>query len=213
VLSVLGVGVTMLASTSAATATAAASAATGGLALATKIIGVSLLVGGTAAGGLAWHASHSSVAGARPIAPVASGAPARKPLATAPAPPEAALSAVGEPAARLPEREVAHAPPSPPRHAQTPAGALSLEVAVLERAKGALAAGDPDAALRMLDRYRAQFPRGELSSEETVLRVEALLAKGEASKARALAAEYSAAHPESPYARRVRDLFGGAAQE
>jgi hypothetical protein len=202
----------MLASTSTATATATASTATGGLALATKIIGVSLLVGGTAAGGLAWHASHSSFAGARPIVPVASGAPSRKPLAAAAAPPEAS-SAVGEAAARLPEREVAHAPPSPPRHAQTPAGALSLEVAALERAKGALAAGDPDAALRVLDRYRAQFPRGELSSEETVLRVEALLAKGETSKARALAAEYSAAHPESPYARRVRDLFGGAARE
>lgn len=213
VLGGLGVGVTVLASTSAATATATASTATGGLALATKIIGISLLVGGTTAGGLALHVSHASSAGTRPTAPVAGGALARKPVATVVATPEVVPLTVAEPAVRLPEREGTHAPPSPPRRAQPPGRTLSLEVAALERAKTALGAGDTDAALRALDRYRAQFSRGELSSEETVLRVEALLAKGESTEARALAADYSAAHPESPYARRIRDLVGGAAQE
>jgi len=82
---------------------------------------------------------------------------------------------------------------------------LAQEVAALERAHK-LATHDPDAALRELDRYHARFPGGALAAEETVLRVEALLARGDDRTARVLADAFSTAHPESPYARRVQDL-------
>lgn len=74
-----------------------------------------------------------------------------------------------------------------------------------------MAAHDPDAALRALDRYHAQFSGGALSSEETVLRVEALLMRGDKSSAVALANSFTAAHPDSPYARRIHDLVASKA--
>jgi hypothetical protein len=84
---------------------------------------------------------------------------------------------------------------------------LSLEVAALERAHKALGKHDPEGALFELDRYRAQFPNGSLASEETVLRVQALLALGDRSGAQRLAETYIAAHSDSPYARRIQELL------
>jgi outer membrane protein assembly factor BamD (BamD/ComL family) len=83
---------------------------------------------------------------------------------------------------------------------------LAGEVTALERAHQALAAHNHEAALHLLDRYRTQFPRGALASEETVLRVQALLASGDRAGAQALADAHSAAHPDSPYGRRLEDL-------
>lgn len=90
---------------------------------------------------------------------------------------------------------------------------LAAEVAALERAHAALAGDDAQLALRALDRYRARFPRGRLSSEETVLRVQALLAAGDRGRARALAEAFSADHPGSSYARRMGDLVRDAAEK
>jgi hypothetical protein len=87
---------------------------------------------------------------------------------------------------------------------------LAAEVAALERAQAALAGDDAELALRALDRYQARFPRGRLSSEETVLRVRALLAAGDRDRAGALAESFSAAHPGSSYARRMGDLVRAA---
>jgi outer membrane protein assembly factor BamD (BamD/ComL family) len=84
---------------------------------------------------------------------------------------------------------------------------LSLEVAALERAHQALGQHDADGALRELDRYRALFPNGTLASEQTVLRVQALLARGDVPAAQRLAQPYMAAHPNSPYARRIQELM------
>jgi outer membrane protein assembly factor BamD (BamD/ComL family) len=80
-------------------------------------------------------------------------------------------------------------------------------VAALEQAHAALAARDADRALLALDRYRAKFPGGRLASEETVLRIQALLARGDRDGANALANGFFAAHPDSSYADRVRDLL------
>jgi hypothetical protein len=86
---------------------------------------------------------------------------------------------------------------------------LSHEVAALELAHRALTVHNPDAALRLLDRYRVRFPHGLLSSEENVLRVQALLASGHRAGAQALADAYAAAHPNSPYSQRLEDLVHG----
>ena len=116
---------------------------------------------------------------------------------------EALVPVAPAPPARAPERaERTEAPVA--------ASTLAAEVAALERAQTALAAHDAPGALRALDHYEAAFPSGRLVREETVLRVQALLARGDADAARALAERFFAAHPDSSYARRVRELLHDA---
>lgn len=90
---------------------------------------------------------------------------------------------------------------------------LSAEVAALERAQTALGAHDAGGALRALDRYESTFPAGRLASEATVLRVQALLARGDEESAGAVADRFFTAHPDSSYARRIRDLLHDAGEQ
>jgi hypothetical protein len=89
------------------------------------------------------------------------------------------------------------------------ASTLAAEVAALELAHDGLARQDADGALRALDGYRAKFPAGRLASEETVLRVQALLVRGDRAGAVALTEAFLAAHPGSSYGSRMRDLVHG----
>lgn len=84
---------------------------------------------------------------------------------------------------------------------------LSREVAALESVQLALTERNPDAALRLLDRYAASFPAGALSSEANVFRVRALLMRGDRAGAQAIVDAYSVAHPESPYGKRLQGLL------
>jgi outer membrane protein assembly factor BamD (BamD/ComL family) len=88
----------------------------------------------------------------------------------------------------------------------SPSDQLAREVRALELAHRALTEHDPRAALARLDRYRAQFPGGSLSSEAAVLRAQALLASGDRAGAQAVADSFSAAHPDSPYASRLKEI-------
>jgi hypothetical protein len=56
--------------------------------------------------------------------------------------------------------------------------ALADEIAALDGAREALASGDAPRALRALDAHDRAFPRGALSPEATVLRIEALARRG-----------------------------------
>jgi hypothetical protein len=88
-----------------------------------------------------------------------------------------------------------------------------LELAMIERARSALAAGDPRAALAALDDYEAKYEVPIFGEEATVLRIEALRARGDRAESAALAARFLAVHPSSPLAQRVRSLgVDGAAQ-
>jgi len=89
---------------------------------------------------------------------------------------------------------------------------LSAEVSALERAQVALAGRDADGALRALDRYAVTFPAGRLASEATVLRVQALLARGDEASAGAVADRFFTAYPDSSYARRIRELLHDAGE-
>jgi hypothetical protein len=82
-------------------------------------------------------------------------------------------------------------------------------VKALEAVHEALLGRDPDAAIRLLDRYQTQFPHGSLSSEATVLRVQALLANGDRAGAQVLVDGYSAAHAGGPYVKRLKELVRG----
>lgn len=90
---------------------------------------------------------------------------------------------------------------------------LAAEVAALEVAHDRLARPDAAGALRALDGYRARFPAGRLASEETVLRVQALLVGGDRAGAVALTEAFSAAHPGSSYGSRMRDLVHDALEK
>jgi len=71
----------------------------------------------------------------------------------------------------------------------------------------ALAAHNPSSALSEIARYRAAWPDGVFLTEASVLEVEALAAQGERSRAQARAADFVAAHPDSPQADRLRALI------
>jgi hypothetical protein len=89
---------------------------------------------------------------------------------------------------------------------------FSLELAMIERARTAIAAGHPNAALGALDDYEAKFETPIFGDEASVLRIEARSALGDRALALALARQFLALHPSSPLAQRVRSLgLGGPA--
>ncbi|HYQ28924.1 MAG TPA: hypothetical protein VER04_16950 [Polyangiaceae bacterium] len=79
----------------------------------------------------------------------------------------------------------------------------------MDRARVALASGNASAALAELSHYRAAWPSGVFLTEASVLEIEALSARGERALARERAAEFVAAHPDSPQADRLRALTPG----
>ncbi len=113
-------------------------------------------------------------------------------------------TAVTEPAApAVPLRETKRAQPAPPP-------TLSDEVAALQVARTALAQHDPNAALAALDRYKSRYPSARLSPEATVLRIEALVQRGDRAEATQLADRFETANPKSPYTERIRSIVRGA---
>jgi outer membrane protein assembly factor BamD (BamD/ComL family) len=84
---------------------------------------------------------------------------------------------------------------------------LSDEVVALDAARQALAAGDAAGALRAVDDHDRRFPGGALSPEATVVRIEALAARGDRAAAARLATEFLRSHPASPHAKRLRSLL------
>jgi hypothetical protein len=135
--------------------------------------------------------------------------------------PEAQLSR--EPtAARIAAREIEEAPASRPRPAPPRAGSgvrrslaaiapspLAAEVATLDAARRASAAGRQDEALRLLDHYRYDFPEGELAADAEVVAIEALAAKGDAAEAAQRAERFLTRFPNDPHAAKMR-RFGRA---
>ena len=94
--------------------------------------------------------------------------------------------------------------------------ALRAEVALLDRARGALQTQDNTRALQLLQEYASRFPRARLGPEAAALRIEALLAQGEADAARGLMQDFMRAHPTHPLQARVaRQLarHGAAARQ
>jgi hypothetical protein len=78
------------------------------------------------------------------------------------------------------------------------------ELGIIERAQRALREGDAARALELLERHRRSHPDGALAQERELLRAQALCDTGRLGEARALAAEFLAARPESAYAGKMR---------
>ncbi len=93
---------------------------------------------------------------------------------------------------------------------EAPTKLLADEVTLLEQARRAIVGGNAALALRLLDDYAARKKTGVLDREAAVLRIDAMLAKGEPDRAADLARRYLAEHPGDAHARRLRELAAQA---
>jgi hypothetical protein len=84
---------------------------------------------------------------------------------------------------------------------------LAREVSQLDGARRGLAMSDAEAALRALDQYGREFPRGVLLPEATYLRVRALLARGQRAEAAAVGRRFLAAHGGGAGASKLSQLL------
>jgi len=148
----------------------------------------------------------------------APSAPSQVPAFVAAQPPaspaEPALAPVVPPvidsaasAVPAPETPASPAPTSAPKAAASTQG-LSAELAALDAARSALASGDATGALANLDAYARNFPRGKLSLEAEVLRIDALAKSGQTAAAQKRAQAFIKRHPDSVLASRVRAYAG-----
>ena len=87
-----------------------------------------------------------------------------------------------------------------------PDSALGAQVALLDAAQTAVAAGMSGEALRLADQYRADYPNGELAPEAEVVAIEALAARADRAALAARAARFLARYPSDPHAARVQWL-------
>jgi hypothetical protein len=121
-------------------------------------------------------------------APVASTSPEREPLVSL-----------------RPKRGAAVVPaPGGERSAGLPS--IAAEIQELDRAREALAAGEPRRAIERLDRYDRLFPKGALQQEGLRLRIEAVAANGERAAARSLAQRFETLYPGSTQSERLKSL-------
>jgi hypothetical protein len=146
-----------------------------------------------------------AVAPARPAAPAPSHR--RRPA------PAAAIATVeltesvdtAERAASAPATSAA--PPEGDLTSTEQARRRAAEVALLDRARDLLAAGEITAANSALDRHAREFSDGVLTTEAEVLAIDGLLRSHHTAQAQLRAAQFLRDHPSSPLARRVRTLL------
>jgi len=100
------------------------------------------------------------------------------------------------------------ATPSVTKTPQTPqrSSTLAAQVALLDAARSAIANGTNAEAYRLAERYRADFPNGELAPEAEVVAIEALVVLGSRAAASERAARFLARYPGDPHAARVKWL-------
>lgn len=104
------------------------------------------------------------------------------------------------------------------RKPQAPAGAatghsgeparksLFEEQRVIESARAAVARGDTAGALKALDAYEQGYAERQFGPEALALRVEALAAAGQLTRARALAKDFELRYPHHPLLARVQSV-------
>ena len=87
------------------------------------------------------------------------------------------------------------------------ADSLREQAALLDRSRSRVAAGDPNGALALLDDYDRRFARAPLSEESNLIRIEALVRRGDRGAASALARRFLKAYPASVHVARVTALL------
>lgn len=84
---------------------------------------------------------------------------------------------------------------------------LAAEVEAVDRAREAMAKGNPAQTLQALDAYERGFSEQRLRPEALYLRMEALVQRGDAAGARSAATALIAADPQGPHAARARAVL------
>jgi hypothetical protein len=132
---------------------------------------------------------------AAPVARAARAVANAKPVS---APPPEPVETVAPPPVEVP------APPPPPRRSAPSRAPLAGELAVLDAATAAVAAGNSQRGLTLLDAYAKDYPRGRLGVEAEVLRIDALAQSGQKGAAASAAQRFLQRHPDSVLAVRAR---------
>jgi hypothetical protein len=86
---------------------------------------------------------------------------------------------------------------------------LSVEAAMVTKARAQLRGGDARAALSTLGRLQSRSRNGALGQERELLTIQALSALGETDAARRRARAFVASYPDSPHAAQVRGIAHG----
>lgn len=90
---------------------------------------------------------------------------------------------------------------------------LNDELTLIEQARQAQASGNSQRALQLVATYEKNYPKGRLSAEATVVKIEALFVSGQTAAATSLARGYLKNNPRSPYGQRLRGLIPALAKE
>jgi hypothetical protein len=194
---------------------AAANAASGGALLKVAWWGLATVgVSGVVAFGVATATVERKSEASAP-AEAASMLPRAEPAAAAPRlDSTVARAAIDEPAPRAPVASSTSAPrvslAQPASSADSRPNTLVEETRYLSELR-ALAATNPGAALALADDGARRFPRGVFGHEREAIAIQALVALGRSSQARARAGRFLRAYPKSPYAERLRRATGLAA--
>ena len=142
-----------------------------------------------------------------PAAPGANGAAAPTFEQDYPAPPP--LPADSQVSASM--TALSSQPPAPVEAASARANgslALAAEVALLDKARAALAGGRADEAISILDSHSWQFPAGALGPEAFVVRLQAMTRAGQGAAARQMARELLQRDPGNAQRARILAVVG-----
>ena len=99
---------------------------------------------------------------------------------------------------------------SPESAEARPEPSLEAEALLLREAHAALAGGDGDRSLRLLDEHARRFPSSVLEPERAADRVFAMCQLKDLDGARVAAVAFIARYPEGPLAARVRASCGAS---
>ena len=87
---------------------------------------------------------------------------------------------------------------------------FAREMWLMAQCRRELYQGNSVRAMETLDRYAQEFPLGELVAQALLLRVEVMRTRGERTRALAIANQFVASNPKSPYAEAMRRFIGEA---
>lgn len=88
----------------------------------------------------------------------------------------------------------------------TIAGELANQIAMVDAARSALAAGNAQRALSLARQYQSEYARGAFAPEVSAVKIEALVKLGRMTEARTLAERFVVAYGPGPLAERVARL-------
>jgi outer membrane protein assembly factor BamD (BamD/ComL family) len=83
---------------------------------------------------------------------------------------------------------------------------LAAEIVALDAVQAAVTDRDFPQAVRLVDDYRREFPRGQLAPDADALAIEALAALGNRAELELRAARFLSRYPKDPHRARVAAL-------